>query len=54
MRARPRVGQFVQVYGVWCEIVKIRPFGTIDVKALDGSGRCWRVSGLAFLSREAA
>lgn len=42
-----KVGDIVTVYGVDCEIVKVRPFGTIDVVALDGS-RAWRVSGLRF------
>ena len=42
----PRVGQLVQVRSVWCVITAVRPLGTIDVEAQDGSGRCWRVSGL--------
>lgn len=40
------VGQLVQVYGVWCRVETVRPFGTVDVEAVDGSGRWWRVSGL--------
>ena len=42
-----RIGQVCRVRGVWCRIIAIRPLGTIDVEAIDGSGRCWRVSGLA-------
>jgi hypothetical protein len=42
-----RIGQFVTVYGVTCLVTAVRPLGTIDVEACDGSGRCWRVSGLA-------
>lgn len=53
-RARPVIGQLCKVYGVWCEITVIRPLGTIDVQAIDGSERCWRVSGLPFLNREDA
>lgn len=48
----PNVGDWCTVYGVRCVIIAVRPFGTIDVEAPDG--RCWRVSGLAFLGREAA
>ena len=43
----PKIGQTYIVRGIKCEIVRILPFGTIDVVALDGSG-AWRVSGLAF------
>jgi hypothetical protein len=43
----PKIGQLVTVYGVRCSIFKIRPMGTIDVVALDGS-RAWRLSGLAW------
>lgn len=45
--SEPTIGQLVTVRGVQCRIVKVRPMGTIDVVALDGS-RAWRVSGLAF------
>lgn len=48
----PHIGQTCQVYGVWCTIIAIHPFGTIDVEAMDGSGRYWRVSGLSFLNRD--
>lgn len=48
MRETPRVGMLVRVYGVQCEIVRVLPFGTIDVVSLDGS-RAWRVSGLGFV-----
>jgi hypothetical protein len=41
----PRVGDRCWVRGVACRIVAIRPAGTIDVEALDGS-RAWRLSGL--------
>ena len=44
---KPQIGQIVKVYGVDCRIVKIHPFGTIDVVRLDGS-RAYRLSGLAF------
>jgi hypothetical protein len=43
----PQLGNLVTIRGVACRIIAIRPFGTIDVEALDGSGRAWRVSGLA-------
>jgi hypothetical protein len=48
---QPTIGQHCKIYGVWCQIIAIHPFGTIDVEAIDGSGRWWRVSGLAFLNR---
>ncbi len=41
----PHVGQTVAVCGVICRIIKVRPFGTIDVVSLDGS-LAWRISGL--------
>ena len=43
----PRLGQHVTVYGRECEIVRIHPFGTIDVVSLDGE-KAWRISGLQF------
>ena len=45
--ATPQIGQIVKVHGKDCRIVKVRPFGTIDVVTLDGY-RAWRLSGLAF------
>jgi hypothetical protein len=45
----PKLGQIVMVYGVKCSIVRIRPFGTIDVVEVDGE-RAWRLSGLNFRS----
>lgn len=47
----PKIGDITRVYGVLCAIIAVRPLGTIDVEALDGSGRCWRVSGLPFVGR---
>lgn len=40
-----RVGDRVIVRGVACVVYLVRPAGTVDVEAVDGSGRCWRVSG---------
>lgn len=48
---RPRIGQLVRVRGVMCRIIAVHVFGTIDVEAMDDSGRCWRVSGLSYLNR---
>ncbi len=45
---KPTVGQLYTVYGVVCRIVRVRPFGTIDVESLDGT-KAWRVTGLFFL-----
>ena len=42
---KPRVGDLVDVRGVKCVVVKLRPFGTIDVAELHGT-RAWRISGL--------
>ncbi len=39
------VGDTLTVRGVLCRVFRVRPFGTYDVEALDGSGLCWRVSG---------
>lgn len=44
---KPRVGDRTTVRGVPVEIVKVRPFGTIDVVSLDGK-HAWRVTGLFF------
>jgi hypothetical protein len=46
-RTAPKVGQVITVHGVPCRIFKVRPFGTVDVVALDDS-RAFRVSGLGF------
>lgn len=43
----PELGQIIRIRGLFCRIVRIRPFGTIDVESLDGS-RAFRVSGLAW------
>jgi len=48
MRERPIIGQRCEVRGVPCQIIAVLPAGTVEVEALDGSGRCWRVSGLGF------
>lgn len=45
----PVIGQLVTVRGIECRIIAIRPMGTVDVEATDGTGRCWRVSGLPFI-----
>lgn len=47
MGKRPTVGQVVMVYGVRCRIVRVRPFGTIDVVEVGGN-RAWRLTGLDF------
>lgn len=47
-KQKPVVGQLTTIYGVDCRIVKIHPFGTMDVVSLDGS-KSWRVTGLGFL-----
>ena len=46
----PKLGQLVTVRGIECRVIAIRPAGTIDVEATDGSGRCFRVSGLPFVT----
>ena len=40
------VGQTITVYGQICTIVKVYPFGTIDV--VTATGRQYRVTGLSF------
>ncbi len=43
----PTEGQTITVRGHVCKIIKVRPFGTIDVLSLDGKF-AWRLSGLNF------
>lgn len=40
-----QVGDLVTVYGVRCRVFLVRPAGTVDVEATDGSERCWRLTG---------
>ncbi len=42
-----KIGQRCTVRGVACQVIAVRPAGTVDVEAIDGS-RYWRVSGLPF------
>lgn len=39
-------GDLVEAYGQKCRVYKVLPMGTIDVEAIDGSGRRFRISGL--------
>ena len=43
---KPTIGQTITVYGQICTIVKVYPFGTIDV--VTATGRQYRVTGLSF------
>jgi hypothetical protein len=45
---QPEIGQLITVRGLQCRITRIHPLGTLDVEATDGSGRCFRLSGLSF------
>lgn len=45
---RPKVDQIIHVYGQQCRIVKVHPFGTVDVVAVSGK-HAFRVTGLNFL-----
>lgn len=47
MKKPPVIGQLITVRGIACRIIKIRPFGTLDVVSLCGN-HAWRVSGLVF------
>lgn len=47
MNNPPKIGQLITVRGIKCQITKIRPMGTIDVKSLCGQ-YAFRVSGLSF------
>jgi hypothetical protein len=49
----PKIGMTYTVYGVQCKIYKILSPGTIHVEAMDGSERCWQVTGLPFITQEA-
>ena len=42
----PTIGATCEVRGVPCRITALLPAGIVEVEATDGSGRCWRVSGL--------
>lgn len=44
---KPKVGQRMTVRGMLCTIIKVHPFGTVDVEA--PNGRNFRVTGLAFI-----
>jgi hypothetical protein len=46
--ARPTVGQTITLRGHLATIVKVYPFGTVDVKIND-TGKYARVTGLPFL-----
>lgn len=48
MSKQPMIGQLMMVRGVQCKIVKILPFGTLDVVSICGQ-YAYRVSGLAFV-----
>ena len=43
---KPTIGQTITVYGQICTIVKVYPFGTLDV--VSANGRHYRVTGLSF------
>lgn len=43
----PQVGMTMLVRGIKCRVVKIHPFGTLDVVSLCGN-YAYRVSGLSF------
>lgn len=43
----PRVGQTMTVYGKPATIIKVHPFGTVDVRT--ESGKYFRVTGLPFI-----
>lgn len=45
--ARPVIGNTLTVRGQTCTIVRVHPFGTLDVSSADGHHH-YRVSGLAF------
>ena len=47
MNTKPIIGQLITVRNVLCRIVKIRPFGTLDVVSVSGN-LAFRVSGLSF------
>lgn len=44
---KPQIGMIYIHAGKRCKITKVRPHGTIDIQALDGSGS-WRITGLWF------
>jgi len=47
---RPTVGQWMEVHGERCKIVKVLPAGTVDVES--PSGASYRVTGLGFPDRK--
>lgn len=40
-----KAGDLVDVRGIECRVFLVRPCGTVDVEATDGSGRCFRLTG---------
>jgi len=47
MTTRPEIGQTITFRNTTATIVKVHPFGTIDVEAANGNR--FRVTGLAFI-----
>lgn len=47
MNTRPEVGQVIPFRNTTAVIIKVHPFGTIDVET--PSGHTYRVTGLAFI-----
>jgi len=45
---RPTVGQLTTCHGLPARIIKVHPFGTIDVVQIR-TGRSFRITGLGFL-----
>jgi preprotein translocase subunit YajC len=46
----PKVGdKFTTRAGMLATIIKVHPFGTIDIQ-IDATGDCFRVTGLPFVS----
>jgi hypothetical protein len=43
----PNIGDTYTIYGTIGTIIEVHAFGTIDIELPDG--RCYRVTGLAFL-----
>jgi len=45
----PKIGQIITVRSKQCQIVRVHPFGTVDVCNLI-TGKAYRVTGLSFIS----
>lgn len=52
MNKPPSIGQIITARGQQCQVVRVHPFGTVDVSNVI-TGKSFRVTGLSFISDKA-